>query len=359
MLGAYYYPGWHHCPVRDAGFPKGWSEWQLLDTMRPRFPGHRQPLVPVWGCEDESMPAVFAKKIAAAEEHGIDFFTFAFYWSRGKQLLHAALDRGFLPALQSSSFRFALMWANRMPRRVMPVKDKDAAVIDAQRLVYTDPEDFLAFIHLIGERYFSHPNYLRVDDAAYLSIFDTTFFLRQLGLETARQAIALARDWLRANGLGTLHLAAIDPIAEHRSMLRHLGFDSVTHYVLLPDWKGPWLQDYTLATASKAECWPEYARQCGLPYCPSVSPGWDATPRGSQFGREKPRRYPWWPIVTGSNPAAFHKALRRALLWAKVHQAPCCHLASWNEWSEGHYLEPDADFGYGWLEAVKEARRGL
>ena len=359
MLGAYYYPGWHACPVRDGAFAKGFSEWDLLSGVGPRFPGHRQPLVPLWGREDESDPAVFAKKIATAEGYSIDFFTFAFYWSRGKQLLQGALERGFLPAVQDSRFRFALMWANRMPRKVLPVKDGAAALIDPQRLVYTDAEDFLAFVQYIGARYFSHPGYLRLDGAAYLSIFDTTFFLRQLGPERAKAAIAAARAWLLAMGLGPLHLAAIDPLAEHRPLLASLGFDSVTHYVFLPEWKGEWLQDYGEAAARKAAQWPLHAKESGLPYCPSVSPGWDATPRAVDFGREKPHRYPWWPIVTGTGPQQLQTALRCALQYCNAHASPCCHLASWNEWSEGHYLEPDAEFGYGWLEAVREARRGL
>lgn len=358
-IGAYYYPGWHACPVRDAAFPAGWSEWDLLEGVTPRFALHRQPLRPLWGREDESMPSVFAGKIAAARQHGIDFFTFAFYWSRGKQLLQGALERGFLPAVQGSPFRFALMWANRMPRKVMPVKDPQAALIDPQRLVYTDPEDFLEFIQHVGEHYFVHPCYLRIDDAAYLSIFDTTFFLRQLGHERVRQAIADARAWLAANGLGPLHLAAIDPVPQDRPLLRSLGFDSVTHYVLLPEWKGDWLQDYATAAALRAEQWRSYARESGLPYCPSVSPGWDATPRSTEFGREKPRQYPWWPIVTGGTPDLFRNTLRQALKYACSHSSPCCHIASWNEWTEGHYLEPDSEFGYAWLEAVREARHGL
>lgn len=358
-LGAYYYPGWHPCPVRDAAFPPGWSEWDLLEGATPRFPGHRQPLHPLWGREDEAVPAVFSRKIAAAQEHGIDFFTFAFYWSRGKQLLQGALDRGFLPAVADTPFRFALMWANRMPRRVMPVKDPRAALIDPQRLVYTDPADFLAFVQHVGERYFAHPRYLSLDGAAYLSIFDTTFFLRQLGPDGARLAIARARHWLAANGLPPLHLAAVDPVPGDRPLLRTLGFDSVTHYVLLPEWKGDWLQEYAAAAAERTEAWELYARESGLPYCPSVSPGWDATPRSVQFGREKPRQYPWWPIVTGRAPAHFRTALRRALEYAREHASPCCHIASWNEWTEGHYLEPDDEFGYGWLEAVREARHGL
>ena len=30
-------------------------------------------------------------------------------------------------------------------------------------------------------------------------------------------------------------------------------------------------------------------------------------------------------------------------------------LKSWNEWGEGNYVEPDFEFGHGWLEAIKES----
>ena len=34
-------------------------------------------------------------------------------------------------------------------------------------------------------------------------------------------------------------------------------------------------------------------------------------------------------------------------------------IKSWNEWGEGNYLEPDQEFGHGWLEALRsELDRG-
>ncbi len=92
---------------------------------------------------------------------------------------------------------------------------------------------------------------------------------------------------------------------------------------------------------------------------PSVSPGWDASPRAADFGAEKEHKYPWSPVVTGETPDLFHEALVRALRHAETATPvePMVMVASLNEWSEGHYLEPDTRFGHGWLEAIRAARR--
>ncbi|MDJ0761533.1 MAG: glycoside hydrolase family 99-like domain-containing protein [Myxococcota bacterium] len=356
-IAAYYYPGWHPCSVRDVGFSKGFSEWDLVYGATPRFDGHQQPNIPLWGREDESQPRVFSKKIDAAKAHGIDLFVFAFYWSRGKRLLEGALNQGFLSAPSNREIQFALMWANRMPRRVLPVKKTQGEGIDPMRLVYTDSNDFLDFIKHIATEYFTQPSYFRYLGNAYLSIFDTNFFLRQLGENGARAAIARARKWLFANGFGGLHLAAIDPIPQFRPVLQKIGFDSVTHYVLLPEWKGPRIQDFEQAARARAGQWPHMTQATRLPYFPAVSPGWDATPRAVDYGKEKPKRYPWSPIVVGQSPAKFAQFLKGAVRFSARENpaSPMVFIASWNEWSEGHYLEPDTRYGYNWLEAVREA----
>ena len=139
--------------------------------------------------------------------------------------------------------------------------------------------------------------------------------------------------------------------------VREIGFDSITHYVLLPEWKGALLQDYDDCARRRAGQWPEFARASGLPYVPSVSPGWDASPRGADFGKERPNKYPWSPVVVGEHPDRFQEALARAVGFARLRaEEPTVFVASLNEWSEGHYLEPDVRFGTAWLEAVRAAR---
>lgn len=357
-IAAYVYPGFHPIEERDRNFYPGFTEWDLVYSCAPRFPGHVQPRLPDGGRYDDRDPAVSGRRVRMCADHGIDVLVYGFFWCRGKRVFQDALDLGFLGSPEGQSFPFALMWANRMPRRVLPVARPEAEVIEADRLVSSDVADFVRFISYIAERYFSRPNYHRLGGLPYFSIFDSTFFIKELGREGAQAAIRAAREWLRDNGFGGMHLAAIEPSYEVIDKVRDVGFDSVTHYVLLPDWKGPFLQDFEDRAIRRAAEWEVVARNSGLPYFPAVSPGWDASPRAADFGAEKPRKYPWWPVVVGEHPDRFEAAVRRAADFARNGNLaePMVFISSLNEWSEGHYLEPDTRFGDGWLKAVKNGR---
>ena len=80
-----------------------------------------------------------------------------------------------------------------------------------------------------------------------------------------------------------------------------------------------------------------------------ASVGWDQNPR-----------YPPGkavPTVLDSTPAKFEVALRRAKDWTDRNVPPSLPklvtINSWNEWTEGSYLEPDQHFGFGYLEAIR------
>lgn len=355
---AYVYSGWHAIPERDAAFHPGFTEWDLVRACRPRFADHAQPKLPLLGEYDDSDPSALATRLELAMAHGVDAFVFGVFWCRGKRVFERGLDRGFLGSRLAATAPFACMWANRMPRRVLPVARADLPVIDPARQVPSDVDDFVRFVAMLATDYFVRPNYVTVAGGSYLSIFDSTFFVKELGVDGARAAITAARRWLRNHGHRDLHLAAIEPNAEVLPLVRAIGFDSVTHYVLLPDWKGPFRQDYREYATLRAGQWRHFGETSGLPYMPSVAPGWDASARGADFGDARPDKYPWWPVVTGEHPEHFAAALRRARAFRSPLGVddPLLLIASLNEWSEGHYLEPDTRFGHGWLQAVANAR---
>ena len=76
--------------------------------------------------------------------------------------------------------------------------------------------------------------------------------------------------------------------------------------------------------------------------------GWDNTPRRMQKAH----------VVHGSTPAKFRRWLRQVVQHEakrKGHEERPIFINAWNEWAGGAYLEPDRDWGRGYLEAVASA----
>ena len=100
-VASYYFGNYHPGDPRNVKSKgKDWSEWELVKAARPRFPGHHQPKVPLWGYTDESDPKVMEQKIAAAADHGIDAFIFDWYYYNDGPFLDRPIDIGFLKATQ-------------------------------------------------------------------------------------------------------------------------------------------------------------------------------------------------------------------------------------------------------------------
>ena len=109
---AYYFPNWHVDPRNEIWHGKGWTEWNVAKYATPRFPGHHQPKIPLWGYEDEADPAVMAKKIDAAADHGIDGFIFDWYYYDDAPYRQRCLEEGFMRAANLGRTKFAVMWCN-------------------------------------------------------------------------------------------------------------------------------------------------------------------------------------------------------------------------------------------------------
>ncbi|MFN8444533.1 MAG: glycoside hydrolase family 99-like domain-containing protein [Caldilineaceae bacterium] len=368
QVACYYFPNYHVDPRNERDHGAGWTEWELVRRAEPRFAGHQQPRVPIWGYEDESDPAVMAKKIAAAANHGIDAFLFDWYYYDDGPFLERGLEQGFFGAPNRDRLKFALMWANHNWVDIHPAKRSTA--FQHAHLLYpgaVTSATFDAIVELVIERYFKHPCYWLIDGCPYFSIYELHTLIEGLGgVAATRDALAHFRARVKAAGFPDLHLNDVawdlpllpgeTAIADPQHILSELGFDSITSYVWIhhvPLSNFP-ETPYQQVMATAIQHWQTISAAFTLPYFPNVSMGWDSSPRTVQSDRFVDAGYPFMATLSGNTPAAFQQALAAVKQFLDARTGPRIFtINAWNEWTEGSYLEPDTVHGMGYLEAIR------
>lgn len=371
QIAVYYFPNYHPSDSRNLAIHgPGWSEWELVKRAEPRFAGHQQPRAPLWGYEDESDPAVMARKIDAAASHGITSFIFDWYWYNDGPFLERGLDRGFLGAANNDRLNFALMWANHDWLDIHPAKRRECEY-HQHTLLYpgaVSPQTFDQVVETVIERYFKHPSYWLMDGAPYFSIYDLPMLVRSLGgVDAARDALKVFREKTKAAGFPDLHLNQVlwnvgvlpgeTEVRDPGQMLRSLGFDSFTSYV----WIHHVPLEYFPETAygevfnSYLRYWETITARVDLPYFPNATMGWDSSPRTLQTDTFTNAGYPFMPSLCNNTPQAFREALHAIKNRLDAGSGPkILTINAWNEWTEGSYLEPDTRYGMQYLEAIRD-----
>jgi hypothetical protein len=368
---SYYFGNYHPGDPRNAK-TKGadWSEWELVKNARPRFPGHQQPHVPLWGYQDESDPKVMANKINAAADHGLSAFIFDWYYYNDGPFLNRPIDNGFLKATNNARLKFAFMWANHDWLDIQPYHRGDK-----QKVLYpgrVTPENFSRICDHLIKDYFTHPSYWRIDGRPYFSFYDLEKLLSNFGsVASTRAALDEFRAKALAAGLPGLHLNAVvwgrtilpgeKTPADPAKLVRDLGFDSATSYVWIHHAALPQPQtEYNFARDEYFNYWSQAATNFGVPYIPNVTMGWDPSPRADQRDVFGDFGYPFTNIIKDNTPENFRLALQLAKqrLLAETNGLRILNLNCWNEWTEGSYLEPDTVHGLAYLDAIKDVLGG-
>jgi len=365
-VAVYYFPNYHRDARNERIHGAGWTEWDLVRRAEPRWEGHVQPNVPLWGETDEADPAAMAQKIDAAADHGVDVFLFDWYRYDDGSFLQRALDEGFLNAPNRHRLRFALMWANHDWVDIHPAKRGVPAHRHFPGKVSSAGWD--ALVENVVDDYFVRDEYWKPGGKPYFSIYELDTFIESCGgLDGAAAALEKLRSRARKRGRPGVHINAViwaipilpgeKGVDDPHAAVTALGIDSVTSYV--------WIHHVPVdfPTMPYTACQTAYetyrdtaaARHAPVPYHPNVTMGWDSSPRTVQADRFEPVGYPFMGTLAGNTPDAFRDALVSARDWlARSGQAePVLTINAWNEWTEGSYLEPDTVNRYGYLEAIR------
>jgi len=310
QIGIYYFPGWS---------PDQISRWEKQADFPERDP--------VLGWYKEGLPEVADWHIKWAVENAISFFVYDWYWRDGKEELGQGLNDGFLKARYRDYMKFAVMWANHPP------------------FAGHTPDQLLAVTDYWLKHYFRQPNYLTIDGKPYVSFFSVHELLIDLGgPEKTKVAFDAMRRRVRDAGLAGLHLAACTGNDSHSiETVQKAGFDSMTAYNYSGAGATMPQSSYRSFLLGHESIW-KAMRQPGVPpYVPLLTVGWD------------PR--PWHGPRTNSRFARrtrdFAEALGRLKVDLDMNRERMAILEAWNEWGEGSYIEPNGEFGFSDLEAVR------
>lgn len=362
-IAAYIWPAYTGKEMRSRIFwPEGIGEWQTVRDCVVDTPDYKWDRKPLWGYQDEADPAVMEFQIEEATKHGVNVFIYDWYWYDHRPYLEQCLNDGFLGAENNEKMKFFLMWANHDVNYTWDKRLSDTIWTDPVNVWEgaQDRHEFDKIVHRVINKYFSRPNYYKIDGEPVFMIYDVANLVKGLGgMEKTLEALEYFRAETIKAGHKGLHLQLtgwgeritnVSGVDSERTMstkdiVPALGFDSVTNYQFVHLCLMNRHYDEVLEII-KGE-WARMDRDYTVPYYPHVSVGWDSNPR---FNKHLDT------VCYGNTPERFEVALRMAKEYVDTHPnlgAPLITVNSWNEWTETSYLEPDNVYGYGYLEAIK------
>lgn len=355
-VAAYIWPSCHDDPLANKKlWPDGTGEWEVIKKGNPRYDGHYQPRLPLWGYELDNDPKVVERWIDVAVDHGVNVFVYDWYWYEEGPYLESALNDGFLKAENNHKMKFYIMWANHDVKRnywnYHLYGGDDSILWDAK----VDWKNYQIIVDRIINQYFKKPNYLKINGEPVFSIFSIDKLMESFGgsaVET-RKALDYFRDEVKKAGFPGLHiqwnqgggsLMSDERANQFRKNVDTMGFNSVAMYNM-----GGMAEDYLVYGTNSIKIREQMNEILDVPVFPCVSVGWDDTPRFPAKLKNSTVNY-------HNTPTSFATLLSKAKEYADKHpeQPKLITINAWNEWVEGSYLLPDMLYGFEYLEAVKD-----
>ena len=314
--------GAHNCPLWEADKPQMWN--QVL-----KHPER----TPALGFYSQENPEVADWETKWAVEHGISFFVYCWYRNGqgGPVKMHfgSAIHDALLKSRYVSKMKFAIMWENQA---------RGTAGVSGEADLM---ENLLPFWI---QNYFRHSSYLKIDNKPLLFIYRPEFLVKDLGgVDKVRAALDKMRRACRTASFDGLYLLGeyrgLDP--KHLELMKQMGLDYTFAYC----WHVQGNPSPEQAIAAQLDYINKTRRMGILPQVVTVSQGWSGWQDEGSI----------WKIP----PTQYKELLEKAK--AVIRTFPATELGSrmllldnWNEWSEGHYLAPHREYGFGYLDAVRQ-----
>ena len=354
---AFYLPQFHEFKENNEWWGKGFTEWNNVKGAKPLFEGHNQPRIPLnknyYNLLEDDVAEWQAK---LAEEYGIYGFCYYHYWFDGKMLMEKPMER--MLSNKNITLPFCICWANENWTRTWA--DKSREVLISQ--TYGDREDWKKHYEYFRS-FFKDDRYIKVDGKPVLVIY------RPEIIGPLREMLTMWNEMAKADGFPGVCFMYQFKNYNHQKDKDGDMFDfGIEYQPIFSRWEYKksfsfirkfiinWVSDLLhLKTNEKNVVCMDYDKEWKRilktrPRDEKMIPGaftdWDNSPRHKNKGF----------VYLNANPQKFENYLKQQLLRTEtVYNKDMLFMFAWNEWGEGGYLEPDEKYGYGYLEAVKNA----
>ncbi len=312
-----YNVGIHVCNLwHDASIAEGWQAVTAFDEFEPYM-----------GYYDEGTPEVADWEIKMMAEHGIDFQNMVWYAGLSNDMMpikspvtsNYAMHDGYFNAKYSDMVKFCIMWENH------------AGGTNTRNL-----EEFKEYIWKYWkEYYFSDPRYMVLDNKPIITFWDYANLIKSFGsAEGVKKAVEFMREDIKTLGFDDI-IIVIPNRADADAQA--LGVDGMYYYHFAQNGSSA---DYQITTM-------EGRKQASLPVIPTLAIGHNG------IGRYDTRT----DIITLDGHKKVAEYIKNDYLVSKKNGTWADNLlfvSNWNEYSEGHYINPTNSYGYGYLENIKD-----
>lgn len=369
----FYLPQFHSIPENDEWWGEGFTEWTNVKKAQPLFAGHDQPRIPLnenyYDLLDDEVKIWQAN---LAKEYGIFGFCYYHYWFKGgRQLLEKPAEQ--MLVNKKVDLPFCFCWANENWSKNWDGGNRE--VIMEQD--YGDMKDWENhFQYLLP--FFKDERYITVDGKPLfviykpeqmIDVYQMVCYFRKRATEEGFPGMCIAfqfptyyADMYYREDVFDYRIE-FEPVysrtvnsmrhpgtTKRVSIMRKIGGEKVVsayRKLRQSKMKNMWPKAQNLSMFFYDEAWEKIRNNAWThDFLPGAFVDWDNTPRNKHG-----------VMYEGFSVEKFGSYMKQLVRRANKENKPMLFINAWNEWGEGAFLEPDEKYGYGKLEAIKEAQK--
>jgi hypothetical protein len=317
--------GAHNCPLWET---ENYTLWNQVVRKH-------QERTPALGIYSQDNPEIADWETKWAVEHGISFFIYC--WYRTSQagpittkFEKSVFDEALFKSKYGDKMKFTIMWENQNPGTSGITDEKDLM------------ENLMPYWI---EKFFKRDNYLKIDNKPVLYIYRPLFVSDDLGGDDkAKAALDMMREACKKAGFDGLIIMGEERGYNPEALARFkaIGLDYTFQYC--------WYVGNSPSPEVAIESQMEQIRKMQslhdiIPQIVTFSQAWSGWSDEGSIWKLPPADF---EVLLRKGKAFIENNISKDELGSKM-----ILLDNWNEWSEGHYILPYREYGFGYLDAVR------